>query len=45
MKGEVLLYDGGCTCHFVRYRMTSKPSSCTATIADGANEKLEAHSY
>ena len=25
MNGEVLRYDGGCTCRFVRYRMTSKP--------------------
>jgi len=25
MNGEALLYDGGCTCRFVRYRMTSKP--------------------
>jgi hypothetical protein len=25
MNAEAMLSDGGCTCHFVRYRMTTKP--------------------
>src|SRR5512141_1581924 len=25
MSSESSFFDGGCTCHFVRYRMTTKP--------------------